>query len=292
MKKNSSLLEIKNLSHRFGDKKVLSNINLKINQGEIVSLVGTSGSGKSTLLKAILGTHPQTSGQILLDGTEQNSPSRNVGIVYQHYSLYDFLTAKENVAFGLMLDQSSLLFPLNKSRFFNCFWWRKLRKTHFKQAEDLLEKLGLEKAINLYPSEMSGGMRQRVAIAQAIIMKPKLLLLDEPFGALDEATREELQQMILSFAKENLDNKNDPPYTIIMVTHELHEAIYVCDRVIGLSQYYVGGHEGATIIYDKLCPDYLSRKDEDLGLINKQKDDLKRVVFSEELVYPNEHVLI
>ena len=101
------------------------------------------------------------------------------------------------------------------------------------------------------------------------------------------------QKMLLGFAQENLVAKKEnkiPPHTIIMVTHELHEAIYVCDRVIGLSQYYIGGHNGATIIYDKPCPDFLSRKSEDLNLINAQKQDLRNVVFSEELVWPDEHV--
>jgi NitT/TauT family transport system ATP-binding protein len=287
------MLSVKNVSHSFGNKKVLHNVNLEIKAGELVSFVGPSGCGKSTLLKDILGTQFPTSGEILVNSKKVDGPNRDVGIVYQHYSLYDFLTAQENVAFGLMLDQTSLFIPITKSRFFNFWGWRKLRKQHLKQASDLLEKLGLQSAVNLYPNEMSGGMRQRVAIAQALIMKPKVLLLDEPFGALDEATREELQQMILGFAQENLDAKKEnksPPYTIIMVTHELHEAIYVCDRVIGLSQYYVGGHNGATIIYDKLCPDFLSRKTEDLNLINSQKQDLRNVVFSEELVWPDEHI--
>jgi len=287
------MLSVENVCHQFGPKKVLYNVNLKIDAGEMVSFVGPSGCGKSTLLKDILGTQFPTSGEITVDSKKVEGPNRNVGIVYQHYSLYDFLTAQENVAFGLMLDQTSLFWPVNKSRFFNFFGWRKLRKTHLRQASELLEKLGLGAANNLYPNEMSGGMRQRVAIAQALIMKPKVLLLDEPFGALDEATREELQKMLLGFAQENLVAKKEnkiPPHTIIMVTHELHEAIYVCDRVIGLSQYYIGGHNGATIIYDKPCPDFLSRKSEDLNLINAQKQDLRNVVFSEELVWPDEHV--
>jgi NitT/TauT family transport system ATP-binding protein len=287
------ILNVEKVNHNFGPKKVLHNVNLLIPQGQIVGLVGPSGCGKSTLLKAILGTHPPSDGRVVVDSKEMLSPNRNAGIVYQHYSLYDFLTAQQNVAFGLMLDQTSLFWPIHKSRVLNYLNWRKLQKAHLRQAAELLEKLGLGAANNLYPTEMSGGMRQRVAIAQALIMKPKVLLLDEPFGALDEATREELQEMILGFAQENIDAKNkneSPPHTIVMVTHELHEAIYVCDRVVGLSQYYVGGHSGATIIYDKACPDFLSRKSEDLNLINSQKQDLRNVVFSEELVWPEENV--
>lgn len=290
---NENALLIEKVFHNFGPKKVLNDINLKVEKGSIVSLVGPSGCGKSTLLKAILGTHPPSRGKIFVNDQEITSPNRNVGIVYQHYSLYDFLTAQENVAFGLMLDQTSLFWPIRQSRVLNFLNWKKLRKVHLQQAEDLLIRLGLGSAKKLYPNEMSGGMKQRVAIAQALIMKPKVLLLDEPFGALDEATREELQQMILGFAQENIDARkagNEPPHTIVLVTHELHESIYVSDRVIGLSQYYVGGHEGATIVYDKQCPDFLSRKVEDLNLINRQKENLRNVVFSQELVYPDEHV--
>jgi len=145
-----------------------------------------------------------------------------------------------------------------------------------------LKKLGLEAAAKLYPHEMSGGMRQRVAIAQALIMKPKILLLDEPFGALDEATREELQLMILRLYEENETAKkegHEPPYTILIVTHELNEAFYVSDRVIGLSQYHKDGAEGAKIVYDKSAPIFHPGDPREFGIFLEQREELRRHVF-------------
>ena len=181
------VLECRNVSHWFGDKKVLYDVNVKVARGEIVGLVGPSGCGKSTLLRAILGTHPPCEGQVLVNGKPIAGPGRDRGIVYQRYSLFPFLTAEANVAFGLMLDQTTL-----PSRIFLFWKWWRLRKKHLAQAAELLESLKLGDSLRHHPSEMSGGMLQRVAIAQALIMKPEILLLDEPFGALDEATREEL----------------------------------------------------------------------------------------------------
>jgi NitT/TauT family transport system ATP-binding protein len=259
---------------------VLSNVDLQIDGGQIVSVVGPSGCGKSTLLRAILGTHPPKAGKIRVDGKRVDKPSREVGIVYQHYTLYDFLTAQENVAFGLMLDQTTLPFRCLQ------FWtWRKLRREHIEQAANWLEKVGLGAAAKLYPSEMSGGMRQRVAIAQALIMRPGILLLDEPFGALDEATREELQVMLLHLYQENLEAKKrrqPPPHTILIVTHELTEAIYVADRVVGLSQYHSQGSQGATIVYDKPAPVFHPGDSRQFDAFLEQKEELRRVVFDPE----------
>ncbi len=208
------------------------------------------------------------------------APTRDVGIVYQHYSLYDFLTARQNVAFGLLLDETSLPF-----RLFCPFATRKLRRGHLDQAQEFLEKVNLEEAADRYPHEMSGGMRQRVAIAQALIMRPKILLLDEPFGALDEATREELQLMLLGFYQENMRAKQKgerPDFTILIVTHELNEAIYVSDRVLGLSQYHDDGDDGATIVYDQPAPVFHPSDPRDFAKFLKQKDDLRRAVFDPE----------
>lgn len=276
----SYALEIDGVSHWFGNNKVLNNLNLQIADGQIVALVGPSGCGKSTLLRAILGTHPAKAGRILADGEEIRGPSRAVGIVYQHYSLFEFLTAQQNVAFGLKLDQTSMPF-----RCFQYFKWRELRAQHLRQADDFLHKVGLAHAINRYPHELSGGMRQRVAIAQAMIMRPKILLLDEPFGALDESTRTDLQMMLLSFYQENLEAKKegrDPPYTILIVTHELNEALYVSDRVVGLSQYHTDGQNGATIVYDRPCPIFHPDDTRDFERFVHQREELRQAVFDEE----------
>ncbi len=275
-------LEVNNVSHWYGEKRILNQVNLTIRAGQIVALVGPSGSGKSTLLKAILGTHPANEGEIRTRDSLVTKPSRDVGIVYQNYSLYDFLTAEENVAFGLKLDQTSL--PFRMLMFPE--WWKERRK-HIEQSREYLKRVSLEAACGHYPSELSGGMRQRVAIAQALILKPKLLLLDEPFGALDEATRESLQIMLLRFYQENLkaiQAGRQPEYTILIVTHELTEAIYVADRVVGLSRFYEGGERGATIVYDKPCPVFLPDEPKDVERLVEQREELRRAVFDSNYI--------
>ena len=274
------VLECRDVSHWFGAKKVLQGINLKIARGNIVALVGPSGCGKSTLLRAILGTHPPRSGQVLMNGQAYSRPSRDRGIVYQRYSLYPFLTAEENVAFGPLLDKTSLPF-----RLFRPWRTRRFRRLLERKSVHLLNRLKLGHAAHHYPAALSGGMRQRVAIAQALIMQPQILLLDEPFGALDEATREDLQLMLLNLYRENLEAKaqNRPaPYTILIVTHELNEALYVSNRVLGLSQYHAHGSDGATIVYDKAAPVFRPEDERDYGQFISQKEELRKAVFDPE----------
>lgn len=270
-------LEVKDVFQQFGTHKVLNNVNFQVKPGQIVALVGPSGCGKSTLLRAILGTHPPGRGIILAGGRPVLSPTRDIGIVYQNYSLFDFLTAKQNVAMGLMLDQTKIPF-----RLFRQLAWRRLRRRHLQQAQAYLERMNLAEAADRYPQEMSGGMRQRVAIAQALIMRPRILLLDEPFGALDEATREALQVMLLRLYAENIEAQKRgeiPDVTILMVTHELNEAIYVADRILGLSQYHQDGHLGATIVYDKPAPIFSPMDERDYTKFLAQKNEIRNVVF-------------
>ena len=280
------VIRLDGLSHWFGTNRVLHNLNLSIERGQMVAVVGPSGCGKSTLLRAILGTHPPKAGSVLMDGKVVTSPGFDRGIVYQRYSLYEFMTACENVAFGLMLRHTTIPF-----RVFKWGTWRKMKKDHIRQAEELLVKVGLGNAMNKYPAEMSGGMCQRVAIAQALVMRPKLLLLDEPFGALDEATREDLQRMVLNLYQENTRAKIEgkpPPHTILLVTHELNEALYVCDRVLGLSQYwnYQGaGHDscpGATIVYDRAAPTFEPNTPREFEQFVAQRDEIRNIVFEPE----------
>jgi NitT/TauT family transport system ATP-binding protein len=287
------VLEISAVSHRFGPKPVLHDVNLKVVRGEIVGLVGPSGCGKSTLLRAVVGTHPPSAGAVLVKaaGAEAarivTSPGRDRGIVYQQYTLFPFLTARENVAVGLMLDQAGIPF-----RLFKCPAWRRLRRQHLEQAEALLEELKLKDAVRQYPHQMSGGMRQRVAIAQTLIMNPDIILLDEPFGALDEATREELQRMLLTLYGENCRAKErgqPPRCTILIVTHELNEAIYVGDRVVGLSQYWdwkAGGHDacpGATVVYDRTTPVYQPGEEPDFQDFSRQRAEIRRAAFDPDV---------
>ena len=271
------VLECRDVGHWFGSKRVLNHVNLQITAGQIIAVVGPSGCGKSTLLRAILGTHPPKQGLILANGDPVIRPGRDVGIVYQDYRLFDFLSCRGNVAFGLMPDETSI--PQRCFHFLK--WWEK-RQQHQEAAMALLEKVNLVDAADLYPREMSGGMRQRVAIAQALIMEPKILLLDEPFGALDEATREELQIMLLHLYEENQQATSagkPPPYTILIVTHELNEALYVSDRVLGLSQFHQDGSNGATIVYDKPAPVFRPDDLRNFEQFESQKDELRRAVF-------------
>lgn len=281
------ILEAKGVSHHFGNngdrKDILHNINLEVKAGQVVGLVGTSGCGKSTLLRGLVGTHPPRSGEIKVfsenspEGSTIKEPSRKIGIVYQRYSLFPNLTAVKNVALGLMLDQTSLPF-----RFFRPLKWRKLRKEHLQKAESILIDVGLEEAINLYPTEMSGGMRQRVAIAQALIMEPEIMLLDEPFASVDAVTRKELQDMLLRLYEKNVEAKKmkkRPPYTIVMVTHEIDEAIFVGDRVVALSRYWnwKESHKkcpGATIVYDKPAPVFRAGDPRDYAAFVEQKNEI------------------
>ena len=293
-------LQCQKVSHWFGETKVLFDLNLKVKAGQFVSLIGPSGCGKSTLLRAILGTHIPNEGQIL---TMQNGelissdrPGRDRGIVYQKYSLYPFLTALDNVALGLKLDQTSALF-----RLFNWSGWAKKRKNFRDRAAVFLEKVGLGHAMHMYPSQMSGGMQQRVAIAQALIMEPEIILLDEPFGALDEATREELQEMLLLLYQENQDaisKSQKPPYTLIIVTHELNEAIRVGDRLVGLSQYWnweEAGHDsppGATVVYDKPSPIFKPNERPDYESFENIRREIRSYVYNPDILQSRNEYLM
>lgn len=289
------ILNIEGVFHSFGDRPVLYNTNIRVARGQFVALVGPSGCGKSTLLKAVLGTHPPMHGDVEADGREVVGPSHEIGIVYQQYVLFPNKTAVQNVAFGPLLHNTSIPF-----RCFRPFLWRKMRKEQEVKAAKFLEELGLGHAIHSYPKNLSGGMRQRVAIAQALTMNPKILLLDEPFGALDEATREDLQDMLLALYKENVEAKRvgkQPPYTVVFVTHELNEAFLLADRVIGLGKMWQvceasGETHGATVMYDKAAPIFEPGQPRDFNLFAEAKSLLRQIVFNEEgtLFDPHEHV--
>lgn len=286
------LLRCCNVNHWFGAKRVLHQCNLDVEQGQFVAMVGPSGCGKSTLLRAILGTDPPMEGAVLVDGKEVEGPSRECGIVYQQYTLFPFLTAKDNVAIGPVLDQTSFF-----GRVLRPWNFFELRKKYRDEAEKMLIDFDLDGCINNYPTALSGGQRQRVSIAQALIMKPKILLLDEPFGALDESTREDLQHLLLRLYQDNLKAKAaglPPPYTIVFVTHELNEAFYLADRVVGLSRYWTcpdikerGVDCGATIVYDQPAPIFGPDDPRDFNRFAEQKAELRKIVFDQnETIIP------
>ncbi|MBI4181612.1 MAG: ABC transporter ATP-binding protein [Candidatus Aenigmarchaeota archaeon] len=261
-----------------GVVRVLHNVSLAMGKQEVVSLVGPSGCGKSTLLYAILGTQPPKSGTVLVAGREVKTPGPDRGIVYQDYSLFPFLTALQNVALGLLLHNTS--FP---SRTFRPLKTWRLRREFRERAEDVLEKVGLKDHMHKLPSELSGGQRQRVAIAQAVIMNPAVLLLDEPLGALDSTTREQLQMFIL----EMVDLFHP---SILFVTHDVEEALFLGDRVVGLSQHWKhegdDPHPGATIVYDKVVPHSSSLEDKRQADFTELVEEIRRSVYKPPQLLP------
>lgn len=296
---NKIILNVEDVHQSFGNQNVLHGINLQIMQGQFVALVGPSGCGKTTLFNAILGTCPPKRGIIETNGIRVTGPNRNVGVVYQRYGLYQFLTALENVAFGPMLDKSEWY-----HRWFMPWWFRPLRKKQIEEARALLTKVKLDKVMPNYPCELSGGQQQRVAICQSLIMKPNILLLDEPFGALDESTRESLQKMLLYLYLENIEAKKrgeDPPWTVLFITHELTEAFYIGDRVVGLSrnwyedfegQRFQGDTLGATKVWDKCAPVYHPDAPKNFEVFHTAKQELKDVVLNDKAaaLERNQHV--
>lgn len=235
-----NLLFMENLYKAYGAKIVLDDIDLSVKGGELCTVVGPSGCGKSTLLRLILGQEEPTSGDILIDGQPVGYPNPERGIVYQKYSLFPHLTVMDNVVLGKNLTAG----PVERYRH---------RKDFRAEAMFFLEKMRLSEHGAKYPHELSGGMQQRVALAQSLIMKPRILLMDEPFGALDPGTREHLQIFLLELWEEF-------DMTVFFVTHDLEEAVFLGTRILVLSQYYSDGRgeestdRGARIVADYPLP--------------------------------------
>jgi NitT/TauT family transport system ATP-binding protein len=201
-----------------GPKIVLDDVDLRVSKGEFVVLVGPSGCGKSTLLRLILGQEEPTSGSLFLDGEPIGYPDPSRGIVFQQYSLFPNLTVIENILVGHRLST-----PFSE--------WRRRKAEIRDRALEYLKTAQLQDHVHQYPHELSGGQRQRVAVLQALMLDPKVLLMDEPFGALDPGSRERMQVFLL-------EQWERTGKTIIFVTHDLEEAVFIGTRVTVLSQYY------------------------------------------------------
>jgi NitT/TauT family transport system ATP-binding protein len=240
------VIELFNVYQQYGKRVVLNDISLRIRKGEFVSIVGPTGCGKSTLLRMILGSETPSKGIAAMEENIIKRPDRRRGIVFQKYSLFDFMNVRENVMFGLELEHFNM--SDNYFRKIVPFIYRKKLKLFREEADHFLEKVGLLGHANNFPHELSGGQRQRVAIAQAMIMKPKILLMDEPLGALDVGTRETMQIFI-----QELWGQTEQ--TILFITHDLEEAIFMGTRLIVLSQYYRNeGGSGSKIVEDIKIP--------------------------------------
>lgn len=213
-----NMLHIEDLYKSYGPNVILDNIDLSVSKGAFVTVVGPSGCGKSTLLRLILGQEAPTAGDILVDQTPVGTANVDRGIVYQKYSLFPNKTVLENVLLGKRLGKNTKTWGANKEALID-------------EAMHFLTSVNLDNHANKYPHELSGGMQQRVAVMQALIMRPKILMMDEPFGALDPGTREDIQLFLLEQWK-----KHD--MTIFFVTHDLEEAVFLGSRLIVVSQYY------------------------------------------------------
>lgn len=198
-------LLVQNLCKRFGDKTVLEDINFSIQSGEFVTFVGSSGCGKSTLLRLIAGLDYPSGGRIQVDGSPVEGPGPDRGMVFQKYSLYPWLNAADNVAFGMRLQGMTSADVRDRTAYF-------------------LEVVGLRDAATKLPRELSGGMQQRVAIARALATNPSVLLLDEPFGALDLQNRETMQDFLHKLWQRT-------GLTVLLITHDVEEALVLAQRV-------------------------------------------------------------
>ena len=244
---NPVILEAINLHKEYPGKLVLNDINLRVSEGSFVSIVGPTGCGKSTFFRMILGSEEPTNGEILVKGKSVSEPGKDRGVVFQKYSLFPHLTVLQNVMLGKDFESFPLIW-----RWFNPDYYKKIR--HFREESmHYLEKVGLADSAKKYPYELSGGMSQRAAIAQALIMKPSILLMDEPFGALDESTRQNMQIFLLDMWANPETNM-----TIFFVTHSIEEALQLGTRVIAFSQYYINEDgspaNGAKLVFDAPIP--------------------------------------
>lgn len=216
---------VENLSFNYINtgKKIFENINMKVKEGQFVCILGKSGCGKSTLLRLLAGLEKPTNGFIKVDGEVLEGASLKRGVVFQDYGLYPWMTAGRNIE--LALEQK----------------YPKMAKEERKEiASDVLNKVGLHSEVyDLLPKQLSGGMKQRCAIARAFAINPPVLLMDEPFGALDAVTRVKLQDMLLELWQEAESKK-----TVFFVTHDVDEALYLADKI------YVLGQSGSDIIYE------------------------------------------
>ena len=206
-------IELRNVSKKFGEVAAVHNVSFSVNEGELMALLGPSGGGKTTVLRMIAGLELPTSGDVLIRGQRVNDLSvqqRNIGFVFQHYALFKSMNVFKNIAFGLKIKK----------------WKRADIKA---RVAELLTLFGLEGLEKRYPHQLSGGQRQRVAIARALAPKPSVLLLDEPFGAVDAKIRQELREWLVTL-------HHDLNVTTIFVTHDQEEALEVSDRIVIFSR--------------------------------------------------------
>lgn len=231
-----SFVSVCDLFQTYGNRPIIERVNLEVDEGEFISIVGASGCGKSTFLRLLLAQERPTHGQIrIADAPPAVEPGLDRGIVFQRYSVFPHLTVRENIIAGES-------FRARWGRFFG-----DERKAAEARADETLARIGLDHVAAQYPATLSGGMQQRLAIGQALTAKPRVLLLDEPFGALDPGTRLSMHAFLIELQAET-------GMTVFMVTHDLEEAFKLGDRVLVFDKPRWDPHDpnayGATITYD------------------------------------------
>jgi len=231
-----SFVTVRDLFQTYGNRPIIERVNVDVAEGEFISIVGASGCGKSTFLRLLLAQERPTRGEIRIDGAEPaREPGLDRGIVFQRYSVFPHMTVRDNIVAGES-------FRAGWGRFFG-----DAAKAARDRADQTLARIGLDHVADNYPATLSGGMQQRLAIAQALAAKPRVLLLDEPFGALDPGTRLSMHDFLQ-------DLRAETGMTVFMVTHDLEEAFKLGDRVLVFDKPRWDPHDpsryGATITYD------------------------------------------
>jgi NitT/TauT family transport system ATP-binding protein len=243
-----AVIQIENVGIAYGlpARPVLDGIDLEIEEGEFVCVLGQTGCGKTTLLRLLLGSERPCGGRILIDGREHRQPDRSRGYVPQRYALFPDKTVLDNITFGPEVSEFSLFGRLTPS------FYRRRRELR-EQALEYLRRIGLrESDARKYPDQLSGGMQQRVAVAQALMTKPRILLMDEAFSALDPGTRREMQQLIRGLWRST-------GTTILFVTHNTEEALRVGSRVVVLAK--ETPDRGSRVVLDANVPDVSHNED-------------------------------
>jgi sulfate/thiosulfate transport system ATP-binding protein len=246
-------IEVRNLNKRFGSTVVCDNVSLDIPAGELVALLGPSGSGKTTLLRIIAGLEVPDSGSVLFHGedtTRTDVRERHVGFVFQHYALFAHMNIFENVAFGLRVRPKAT---------------RPSERDIRTKVTELLKLVQLDWIAQRYPHQLSGGQRQRIALARALAVEPKVLLLDEPFGALDAKVRKELRRWLRRL-------HDEMHTTSVFVTHDQEEAMEVADRIVVMNQGRVEQDGSPDDVYDRPATPFVLQFLGDVNLFHSRRD--------------------